>query len=46
MLRRLWEKAQKPDTRRLVLTGAMWLLALVVAGVVSALTGKVVDAMW
>ncbi|MFD8978465.1 hypothetical protein [Streptomyces sp. NPDC059564] len=43
---RLRERLRKRDVRRLALTGVMWLLALVIAGFVSALMAKLVDAMW
>ncbi|THA33687.1 hypothetical protein [Streptomyces sp. A1547] len=46
MLRRLCENLRKTDTRRLALRGVVWLLALTVASVISALTAKLVDAMW
>lgn len=42
----LRERLRKSDVRRLALTGVAWLLALVVAGFVAALTAKVVDTMW
>ncbi|MEV8534672.1 hypothetical protein [Streptomyces sp. NPDC051211] len=43
---RLRERLRKPDVRRLALTGVKWLLALVVAGFITALTAKLVDTMW
>ncbi len=46
MVDRLGEKRRKSEVRRLLAPGVVWLLALVVAGVVSALTAKLVDAMW
>ncbi|MFD7262683.1 hypothetical protein [Streptomyces sp. NPDC059874] len=42
----LRERLRKPEVRRLALTGVTWLLALVVAGFIAALTAKVVDTMW
>ncbi len=43
---RLPERLQQLKVRELVVTGAMWLVTVAAAGLVSAVATKLVDTMW